>query len=106
MSPKRIGRPTREAKPGERVTLGLRVTADMKNRIEEQATKNGRSLSQEAEMRLERSFDLETLLAHPVAMQAETLRQVLREFFLEGKIPRKGAIPIGKVAARVRKKKP
>jgi hypothetical protein len=59
---KRIGRPTRPPKPGERVTLGLRVTAELKNRIEGAANEKGRSLSQEAEFRLERSFDREELL--------------------------------------------
>jgi hypothetical protein len=58
---KRIGRPTRPPKPGERVTLGLRVTAELKNRIEAAANEKGRSLSQEAEFRLERSFDREDI---------------------------------------------
>jgi hypothetical protein len=44
------------------VTLGLRVTADMKNRIDAEAMKHGRSLSQEAELRLERSFETQSLL--------------------------------------------
>ena len=44
------------------MTLGLRVTAELKNRIEGAANEKGRSLSQEAEFRLERSFDREELL--------------------------------------------
>ena len=59
---KRIGRPTKPPNPGERVTLGLRVTAELKNRIEAAANEKGRSLSQEAEFRLERSLDREELL--------------------------------------------
>jgi len=54
----RIGRPTKPPKPGERVSLGLRVTPQMKKQLERAAIKNGRSLSQEAEFRLERSLDL------------------------------------------------
>jgi hypothetical protein len=60
---KRIGRPTKPPTPGERVALGLRVTADVKNKLEKAAVDNGRSLSQEAEFRLERSFEREALSA-------------------------------------------
>lgn len=55
---KRIGRPTKPPKAGERVPLGLRVTPQMKKQLERAAIKNGRSLSQEAEFRLERSLNL------------------------------------------------
>ena len=55
---KRIGRPTKPPKAGERVPLGLRVTPEMKKRLERAAIRKGRSLSQEAEMRLERSLEL------------------------------------------------
>jgi uncharacterized protein YjbJ (UPF0337 family) len=58
---KRIGRPTKPPKAGERVTLGLRVTPEIKNKLEKVAIEKGRSLSQEAEFRLERSFDREAL---------------------------------------------
>jgi hypothetical protein len=39
------------------VPLGLRVTAEAKRKLEEAAIKSGRSISQEAELRIERSFD-------------------------------------------------
>jgi hypothetical protein len=55
---KRVGRPVKPAPESGRVALSLRVTAPMKAALEEEATKNGRSLSQEAEMRLEQSFTL------------------------------------------------
>jgi hypothetical protein len=61
---KRVGRPTRPPRPGERVTLGLRVSADMKRKLERDAVKNGRSLSQEAEFRLERSYDRDEIFTH------------------------------------------
>ena len=51
-----------EAAPGERAGLSLRVTPVVKKRLERAAEKNGRSLSQEAELRLERSFERETRL--------------------------------------------
>jgi hypothetical protein len=55
--PPRIGRPFAPVKDGERVTLGVRVSADMKRKLEEEANKTGRSLSQEAELRVQQSFD-------------------------------------------------
>ncbi len=51
------GRPRRrEPEPGERVSLGLRVTPDLKNKLDAAAKAAGRSQSQEAELRLENSF--------------------------------------------------
>jgi TraY domain len=51
------GRPRRRAPvPGERVSLGLRVTPEMKARLDAEARRSGRSQSQEAELRLEQSF--------------------------------------------------
>jgi hypothetical protein len=52
----RIGRPTTAAKEGEKATLGIRASASLKGRLQEAAEVNGRSLSQEAEIRLEQSF--------------------------------------------------
>jgi hypothetical protein len=62
---KKRGRPTKAPTPGERVSLGLRVTADMKGRLDRAAAENGRSQSQEAEYRLERSFSDERLFTSP-----------------------------------------
>ncbi|MBZ9710496.1 hypothetical protein LB543_27740 [Mesorhizobium sp. ESP7-2] len=62
---KKRGRPTKAPTPGERVSLGLRVTADMKERLDRAAAENGRSQSQEAEYRLERSFGDERLFTSP-----------------------------------------
>jgi hypothetical protein len=59
----RRGRPrARKPKQGDRVSLGLRVTAEMKLRLDDAAAKSGRSQSQEAELRLERSFREEEAL--------------------------------------------
>jgi hypothetical protein len=59
MAKKRVGRPVVEAEPGERAGLSLRVTPEVKKRLELAAEKHGRSLSQEAEFRLERSLYIE-----------------------------------------------
>jgi hypothetical protein len=59
------GRPKREPEPGERVHLGFRVTPDMKNRVEAAAAASGRSISQEAEFRLERSFSDDSAFSSP-----------------------------------------
>ena len=52
-APAKLGRPR---KFGERVPLGLRVTTETKKRLNEAAKASGRSLSQEAEFRLEQTF--------------------------------------------------
>jgi len=70
---KRRGRPTKPPKAGvRRVTLGLRVSADLKRKLDKDAVKAGRSLSQEAEARLEKSYDDEWLLLRIQAMLMET----------------------------------
>jgi hypothetical protein len=53
------------------VTLGLRVTADLKRKLEKDAVKSGRSLSQEAEIRLEQSYDREWIAKFVQAMVVE-----------------------------------
>jgi len=62
------GRPTKKAKPGTKASLGLRVTANVKDRLEHAAKLSGRTQSQEAEYRIERSFDRADLL--PELLQA------------------------------------
>lgn len=62
MPARRTGRPGREPIAGERVGLSLRVTAETKRALDEAATKSGRSLSQEAEYRLEGSFRDQSIL--------------------------------------------
>jgi hypothetical protein len=58
------GRPT----VGKRVPLGLRVTPELKKRLDAAAEQSGRSQSQEAEFRLERSFDRGDLLAEVLSL--------------------------------------
>jgi len=57
LKPKKAGRKAAtKAAPALRVPLGLRVTPDIKKRLDDAAKDNGRSQSQEAEMRLEHTF--------------------------------------------------
>lgn len=57
------GRPRRrQPRPGERVSLGLRVTPSIKAALDRAAQISGRSQSQEAEFRIERSFQDQKLL--------------------------------------------
>lgn len=61
--PRRGGRPkTKKAKPGARMHLGLRVSPELKRKLEDAAKQNTRSLSQEVELRLEFSFATKALL--------------------------------------------
>jgi ATP-dependent RNA circularization protein (DNA/RNA ligase family) len=60
---KRRGRPVGESAPGKRAGLSLRVAYSLKKRLVEAVRVSGRSLSQEAELRLEQSFELEALSA-------------------------------------------
>ena len=55
-SAKRRGRPSLPKGEGKRHAIGLRATADLRRKLEEGARQSGRSLSQEAEFRLENSF--------------------------------------------------
>ncbi len=63
--PRRMGRPLKEPEPGKRVSLGLKVTADIKRRIDGAAREKGRTQSQEAEFRLQQSFSEEDALLGP-----------------------------------------
>lgn len=67
--PKRRGRPTTKGREGEKSTLSIGASAALKARLQEGADRNGRSLSQEAELRLELSFEREELWA--MALEAD-----------------------------------
>ena len=56
----RIGRPMKSPARGEkRISLGLKVTAEVKRRIDSAARATGRTQSQEAERRIEMSYTYE-----------------------------------------------
>jgi hypothetical protein len=83
--PKRMGRPTKAPVEGERVPLGLRVTAEAKRKLAAAAIKSGRSISQEAELRIERSFQMEELGPHLAKIGVlEVAMKELREAVLKG----------------------
>jgi hypothetical protein len=71
---KRPGRPRIEPEDGERVQLSFRVTPELKRLLDAAANASGRSQSQEAEMRLEKSFWLDQMNA--AAMLKEAARNV------------------------------
>ena len=78
---RKIGRPGRKPNEGERVGLSLRVTPETKRTLDAAAEKAGRSLSQEAEYRLERSFQNEQLLPQLLEMarlHEERARELLQ----------------------------
>ena len=53
---RRPGRPPRTPAPGERVPMSFRVTPEFKAKLDQAAKESGKSLAQEVEQRLERSF--------------------------------------------------
>lgn len=56
-SPKpRRGRPTTQGTAGEKSTLSIRASAELKAKLDAASNQSGRSLSAEAEVRLEQSF--------------------------------------------------
>jgi hypothetical protein len=56
------GTPRRRAELGERFQVGVRLSAKLKNRLDAAADLGGRSQSQEAELRIQHSFDRQDLL--------------------------------------------
>lgn len=70
----RRGRPTKGRELGERVQLSLRVTPEMKRRLDSAAAASGRSQSQEAEFRLERTFRDDEVLSEMRAIREELQR--------------------------------
>jgi hypothetical protein len=57
------GRPTKPPKHGKKSTLSIRATADLKKRLDRAAKESDRPFSQEAEIRLERSFERQDLIS-------------------------------------------
>jgi hypothetical protein len=65
---RRGGWPARTPEPGERVAMSFRVTPEFKAKLDRTAQTSGRSLAQEVEFRLERSFDEERHLAEALEL--------------------------------------
>src|SRR5438477_5248473 len=58
------GRPRSPRKAGQRATLSLRITAELFQKLDAEAKQKGRALSNEAETRLERSFEEDRVAAY------------------------------------------
>lgn len=58
---RRTGRPTTAPVEGQKSTLSIRASANLKRNLQSAAEANARSLSQEAELRLEQSFDCDAV---------------------------------------------
>lgn len=59
----RGGRPRNlQPQAGHRRTISVRVTANLRHLLDQAAEYNGKSLSQEAERRLDRSFDTDEVM--------------------------------------------
>jgi predicted DNA-binding protein len=83
---KRIGRPMKKPPRGQRVSLGLKVTAEIKRRLDSAARATGRTQSQEAERRIELSYTYEralgeyqTALARLGQMKQGQTEKILRD---------------------------
>jgi hypothetical protein len=60
--------PTRDPRPRERFQLGVRVTPEIKSKLETAARDSGRSINQETELRIERSFVVGDLLSEALSV--------------------------------------
>jgi hypothetical protein len=67
------GRPVTKAVQGQKATLGIRASASLKDQLFGAATRNGRSLSAEAETRLELSFATEAVGAEAQRLALESI---------------------------------
>ena len=67
----RMGRPLKEPPAGTQVTLSLLVPAELKLKLQDKAVSSNRSLSQEAERRLQRSFSIKALQEDAIALAVE-----------------------------------
>jgi TraY domain len=77
VTPAKIGRPIRPVSDDEGMTtFNVRITADLRRKIEASANKSGRSLSREAEIRLQQSFDTERALDYLVNRVEEAERRL------------------------------
>jgi hypothetical protein len=65
---KRLGRPPKAPTPGQRVSLGLKVTPDIKQRLDKDARKSGRTQSQQAELMIERAYQFEERFGGPAML--------------------------------------
>jgi hypothetical protein len=78
-------------RPGERSTLNMRIASELWHRLDQAARSTGRSLSMEAELRLEKSFDKAELLEEALDLAygrhaAEIIMILAREMVRRGRV--------------------
>jgi hypothetical protein len=72
MKKRPVGRPLKKIKASDkRVTIGVRIAPRLKRQLMTDAERTGRSLSQEAEMRLEQSYDREWVAKFVMAVMEQ-----------------------------------
>ncbi len=86
---KRIGRPLKPVAKGKRVSLGLKVTAEVKRHIDSAATASGRTQSQEAEALIERALQYDRVFAAMNKSLAE-----IQQGSVDGALRAQGYTPI------------
>ena len=96
-SRKSVGRPRQQPEPGERVQLSFRVTPELKRRLDAAADQSTRSQSQEAEFRLERSFDHQDLLSEALTLAygSKAAGILMALAFVMNEVPAMWHIPTG-----------
>jgi hypothetical protein len=75
---KRIGRPMNKPAKGTRVSLGLKVTAEVKRHVDAAAQASGRTQSQEAEALIEKALQYDRVLAASGTTSEKLLEGALR----------------------------
>jgi hypothetical protein len=88
--PNRGGRPRKsQIQAGEKTTISVRITPEVRKHLEKAIARNGRSLTQEVELRIERSFWEEYVSAHTTSIyrliELDILR-ALRTVLAEGEV--------------------
>ncbi|MBR1279035.1 hypothetical protein [Bradyrhizobium sp. AUGA SZCCT0283] len=78
---KRSGRPMKAPARGKRVSLGLKVTADVKRKIVSAARASGRTQSQEAEALIERALTYDSMLEAMRTTMAEIAQGNVEDAF-------------------------
>lgn len=76
---RKTGRPVKTVEGEGQVTIGMRVPAELKRELERIAEDNHRTLSHEAERRLERSLNPEMLLDDAALQLRQFSQSIMRE---------------------------
>src|SRR5438876_7479844 len=94
--------PRKKVVEGKRYPLNMRTTKEMREKLERAATESGRSMVQEVEFRLERSFDREELSTE-VSRRLNTFEGMIKEWLRHAGLEHAGAQRKEQLLARPRK---